>query len=381
MIKFYTLVFIAGCFLFSCRSAGKAATSSYDKGNYADAVSYSVKKLQKDPADGETRALLQAAYRNAVDVSESRIRSLSAGADYEAIYNEYRRLQSLYETVRPYPSLVTLVKAADYASYVSTYGQKIAEAHVDKGLAEMDKDDKKAYQAAYREFKTALRYQDDALTRSRMQTAFDAAVIHIVVTSVQAPFGSRYALASYRLHAFEEKMMRDVRYAAASEFIQLHSEDEARARRIVPDQVIELRLGRIDLNRPSDETRSRTVSREVVVKEIVYRADSVVKQYGVVLATIETTKRIYTSGGDLYLTVLDAQGRVLWSDRMSGEYQWVQEYSDFRGDIRALSSTERDAMGKRDRVDMRDEEVEDRVMDEIGSDLRYRLRSYFSRLD
>src|SRR5689334_10291846 len=121
MTKFYFFVF-AVVAITSCKTASKA----YDKGDYTDAVALAIKKLQKDPNDGETKALLQAAYRNVVTVSESKIRTLSnsTGNPYEAIYNEYRRLQSLYASVQPYPALASLVKAQDYSSYVKTYGEK-----------------------------------------------------------------------------------------------------------------------------------------------------------------------------------------------------------------------------------------------------------------
>jgi hypothetical protein len=377
MIKLYTILFFAGSLLLSCKTASKA----YDKGNYTDAVELAVKKLQKDPSDGETKALLQAAYRSAVTVSESKIRSLSAGADYEAIYNEYRSLQSLYETVRPFPFLVNLVKATDYSGYVATYGEKAADARVEKGMTAMERGDKRSFQAAYYEFRSALRFKDDATTRSRMQEAFDAGVTNVVVSSMQSRFGNGFSMASYRMRTFEEKMLRTIRNGISNEFVQLYSEDEARARRIVPDQVIELRLGRIDLNMTSDQTSSRSVTREVLVKETIFRPDSIVRQYAPVTAVVETTRRSYFSGGDLYVTILDAEGRTLWNERVSGEYTWDQEFSNYRGDSRALTDSERSKLNQASRTTKSDDEAEERVMDEIASNLRLRLRSYFSRLD
>src|SRR5688572_23539524 len=120
MTKIYTILIASSLALWSCRSASKA----YQKGDYADAIELGVKKLQKDPGDRETRDLVQNAYSYAVAEREARIRTLSnskAENRYEKIYQEYLRLQDLYQTITSYPVPAQQIKATDYSDYVQTY--------------------------------------------------------------------------------------------------------------------------------------------------------------------------------------------------------------------------------------------------------------------
>jgi tetratricopeptide (TPR) repeat protein len=380
MTKFYTLLLIVcSATFFSCKTASKA----YDKGDYEKSIDLSIKKLQKDPNDGETKASLMAAYKNAVDVSESTIRSLSTGTNisYDRIYSEYFKLQSLYEKLRPYPELVKLVRATDYTGFVKTYGDKAAEAHYEMGVQEMDKDTKPAYRQAYREFKTALRYADNRQTREKMEEAYSLAVTNVVIIPASSHMQYYQYNTSYAMQNFQDELLRDLR-RQSSEFLKIYSEWDARNKNITPDQIVELRVGRFDIGRPYDRNQTKTVSKEVVVKEIVYKPDSVVKQYGTVTAQVTSTKRTLASEGELYLTVTDNQGRVIWTDRIKGEHQWQTEFATYRGDERALSEADRAQVNQSgDNNIPKEDAILDEILRKIRNDAQYRLRTFFSRYD
>jgi hypothetical protein len=107
MTKLY--IFCLGFVLIcSCKSA----TKLYNQGNYDDAVAAATKKLQKDPADGESKAVLQSAYRFALSRHEDQIRNLSNSANedkYDRIVIEYSQLQKLYELIQQSPAAATAV--------------------------------------------------------------------------------------------------------------------------------------------------------------------------------------------------------------------------------------------------------------------------------
>jgi hypothetical protein len=378
MTKFYTLVFFAVA-LISCKTASKA----YDKGDYKDAVELAIKKLQKDPNDGETKALLQSAYLAATRASESRIRTLSNSSNggYEAIYNEYRQLQSLYESVQSYPSLASLVRATNYSSYVKTYGQKVADGYYEQGMEAMNRGDKSSYRTAYRAFRSSVRFADNLETRLKMDEAYQAALIHIVVLPMNNNFGGFQHSASYVLRNFSDELLRNLRYSVNNEFVQLHTEWDARSKNIIPDQLLRLDLGRFDFGRPYDKNETRTVSKEVVVKETVYKPDSVVKQYAKVTAQITTTKRTIISGGEVFISFMDPDGRIIWNDRLIGEHRWQTAFATYRGDDRALSESDKASLNKNTDNAPAEEEVMERILDEIENDMRQRLRNYFSRFD
>ena len=146
-----------------------------------------------------------------------------------------------------------------------------------------------------------------------------------------------------------------------------------------PDQILELNFSRISIGQPYDNKTTREVAKEVVIKEIVYRPDSVVKQYGTVKARITTTKRTLLSQGDLYVTVRDTKGRIIWNDRFTGEHKWQADFATYTGDERALTDSDKNLLNQNNYNPPNEDQVMEELMKQIQNDLSYRLRSYYSR--
>src|SRR5205823_3130682 len=95
MTKLYLFIIAFGIILPGCKTASKA----FQKGEYSDAISLGVKKLQKDPYDLQTRDMIRKSYAYELTEHEDRIRILSnSNSDlrYDQIYQEYGHLQNLY---------------------------------------------------------------------------------------------------------------------------------------------------------------------------------------------------------------------------------------------------------------------------------------------
>src|SRR5215212_2876967 len=161
MTKLYSLAIVASLILiYSCKSASK----SYQKGDYTDAIERGVKKLQKDPYDYETKDLVQKSYTYTVNEHEDQIRILSnskTDSRFEKIYLEYAALQHLYQTVHQYPAVAQIIKAKDYSEFVTTYGDKAADVHLEKANKWTEEGTKAGYREAYKEFNIALRYRPE----------------------------------------------------------------------------------------------------------------------------------------------------------------------------------------------------------------------------
>lgn len=380
MNKFYILLLSFSLTLIACKSASKA----YDEGNFTNAIELAIKKLQKNPNDGEIKALAKNAYANAVNNHQDNIRSLSNSTNddrFGKLYNEYLQLQKLYSLVRSQPSLTNFLRPVDYADYVETYANKSAEIHYQKGLTLLNENNKTAFREAYNEFKTALRYTPgDNVIQKKSEEAYQAAVINVVVLSMDQNYGSYRYSSSYELRNFEVDIIRNLRYQLHNDFVQLYTEWDAKSRNVEPDEILEMRFGRLDIGRPYDQTQTRNVSKEIVVREVVYKPDSVVKQYGTVNAQIITTRRNMISEGDLYLSVRDARGRVVWNDIFRGEHRWQTEFATYRGDERALSQNDRTLLN-RNRNDYeapREDDIIKEIFREIQNDMSYRLRNYYN---
>ncbi len=373
-IPTFFIILLAGC-----KTAGKA----YDKGNYTNAIELAVKKLQKNPNDGDAKALIKAAYKNAVDEHENKIAILSRSSGepkYEQIYNIYRDLQNLNSIIRQAPPLQGIVQPTDYSDYLTTYKNKTGELYYEKGMAKMDLHDKAASRDAYRNFQKALKFKENDSIRMKMDEAYRHAIVRIVVLPMNNNnYGYQYSNNSYQLRNFEESLVRNLRYSQNNEFVKFYSEWDARSENIEADEVLEMYLNRMEIGRPYDQHSTRNVSKEIVVKEIVYKPDSIVKQYARVSAQVTVTRRTMVSEGDLYITSKDARGMTLWTYFVRGEHRWQIEFASYRGDERALSDNDRALLNRYDYNTPREDEIMEAILRQIENEMQYRLRNHLNR--
>jgi len=380
MTKLYFFAIVCSVVLLSsCKSASK----SYQKGDYTDAVERGVKKLQKDPNDYETRDLVQKSYTYTVNEHEDQIRILSNSKNdnrYDRIYQEYAALQNLYQTIHQYPAVAQVIKTKDYSEFVETYRDKAIDAHTEKAGKWLNEGTKEAYREAYRELNIAVGYRpDDFELRKKRDSAYDKAIVKVVLNPIQNYGGYQYGT-SYQLQNFQRDVIRTLSYNMNNEFIKFYSEFEARSKNIEPDQIMELNLSRISIGQPYDNKSTKEVSQDVVIKEIVYKPDSVVKQYGKVTAKITTTKRTLVSQGDLYITVRDTKGRTIWNDRFTGEHKWETQFVTYTGDERALGESDKTSLNQNNNSNPpTEDQIMGELMKQIQNDLSYRLRNYYTR--
>lgn len=378
MTKFYSFLFASAFFLAGCKSVSKA----YNQGDYADAIELGIKKLQKDPSDTETRDLVKSAYTFAVSQHESRIRSLSSGSSenrFESILREYNQLQDIYETIQQSPSAANAIRPVNYADYVETYRNKAAEVHLANADRYMDEGTKRAYREAYNAYGQALRYVNSSDVRKKRDDAYNAALTKILVVPIQNYGGYSYH-SNLQLQQFQNDVMRTLANNIHDNFIRFYSDWDLRSKDLEPDQVLEMNLGRLMIGRPVDNSTTREVSKQVVVKETVHKPDSVTKQYATVKARITTTRRTLLSEGDLYMTIRDVNGRMVWNDRFTGQHRWQMEFVTYTGDERALSDNDKALINKAPTNRVPSEaEIMAELYRQIQLDLSGRLRGYFAR--
>jgi len=380
MTKLYSLAIAASLLLlYSCKSASK----SYQKGDYTDAIERGIKKLQKEPNDYETKDLVQKSYTYTVNEHEDQIRILSNSKNdnrFDRIYQEYVALQNLYQTIHQYPEAARVIKAKDYSEAVETYRDKAAEAHIEKADRWMQEGTKEAYREAYREYATATSYRpDDFELKKHRDSAYDKAVVKVILNPIQNFGGYNYG-SSYQLQNFQRNVVRTLSNNMNNDFVKFYSENEARTNDIIPDQIMELNLSRISMGQPNDTKTTREVSKQVVVKEIVFKEDSVKKEYATVKANIITTKRTLTSQGDLFITVRDTKGRTIWNDRFTGQHKWEAQFTSYTGDERALTDSDKNSLNQNtNSTPPSDDQIMDELLKQIQNDLSYRLRNYYTK--
>jgi hypothetical protein len=305
----------------------------------------------------------------------------SDDARYAQIYGHYQQLQNLYEKIRRYPVIAQFIKPSDYSGYVQTFGEKAAEIHVERGMKWMEGADKRAYREAYRELRAALWFKpSDIDIKRKLEEAYELALLNIMVVPLDA-YNSNYyySNASYQIRNFQNGLMRQLNSDSRNEFIRYYSEADARGNRIRPDEVVELRLGRMNIGQPFDQSQSRSVSKEVVVKETVYKKDSVVKEYAKVHAKIITTKRTLISEVEMFLITREPGGKIIWSDNLREEHRWQTEFATYTGDERALTENDKALLNKKDKIVPAEEDIANEILRKLQVNLIQRLRNNYNR--
>ncbi len=379
-LKLYSLLFmVAAAGMVSCKTAGKL----YEKGNYDEAVELAAKKLQKKPGDPELTAVIRDAYRYAVDDHENRIREYGQSSNdlkWEWIYNEYLSLQRLYDAIFRVPSVFDLVAPVDYSSYIVTYREKAGENRYERGIAFMQRYDKQSYRNAYREFQAALRFlPGDVGVIQKMDEAWEYAVTNVVILPMQQQGGYVYSSYTVGGQNLDDQLLRNLQYNSGSEFVRFYSAWDARNRGIRVDRELGIRLLDAHIGRPYETSTSRKVTKEVVVKETVYKPDSVVKEYAKVQATVIKTRRTLNSRAIMEITLRDEQGRWVWSDRLNGDHSWATEFHTYTGDKRALGETDIQLIERRREFAPTESEIMRHILDDIQQNSLYRIRNYFNR--
>ncbi len=379
MTKIYTLGLSLLLFA-ACKSPGKA----FDRGNYTDAIDLAVRKLQKNPRDEDAKRIVQNAYTYAVAQYEDRIRNLSSLESdnrWEQLYYQYSQLQRLHDKIYEAPAAVEAAKPVNYTSYLNTYADKSAEAYVQKAAALLENAgaDKATYREAYYELQTALKFKpDDYGLLKKLREAKDFATVHILLAPMDAGGGYRYNT-SYAFRNFETDLIRNIRNGINNEFLNFMTAWDSRSTQTEPDEVVEMRLGSFQIGRPYDESKTRTVTKEVVVKETVYSKDSVVKEYAKVVARITTTKRLLVSTSELFIDVRDAGRMTLWRDNARAEHRWLTEFSTYTGDERALSESDKALLKGKPEQPPREDDIVERLLNRLAGNTTQRLRDYYNR--
>jgi hypothetical protein len=133
-----------------------------------------------------------------------------------------------------------------------------------------------------------------------------------------------------------------------------------------------------NIGRMKDDYSTKEVSKEVVTKEIVYKPDSVIKQFTKVKALITTTSRTMFSEGILNLTVRNNHGLVLWNDNITSNSGWSTQFSTYTGDERALSDEDKNLINKARENPPHEDEIIGCLKESMYTDFVSRLRNHYS---
>jgi hypothetical protein len=244
----------------------------------------------------------------------------------------------------------------------------------------MQRYDKQSYRNAYREFQASLRYKPgnrDAVIK--LNEAYEFAVTNVVILPMQQYGGFVYSSYTTGQNNLDDRIISSLQYNSGNEFVKFYSGWDARSRNIRVDQELEMRLATVNIGHYFDNHSTRRVSKDIVVKEIVYRPDSIVREYARIHADITTTRRTMQSDALLRITIRDEKGRWLWNENAGSNYSWTTEFATYTGDARALSESDKQLVNRRHDFPPGENEIMRCLLDEINNNALYKIKNYFDR--
>jgi len=343
------LLSVAAILLYSLFLSCKSGEKLYNKGRYDQAVVAFVKKLQRKPQDATATRMLPDAYKQAQLAREDRVNEYLRSNNqlkWEAVRNEYKALQSLYNSIYSSPAALKLVQPKDYRDAITGAQENAAEMRYDRGMSLLSQGDKASARKAYEEFSAALKlipnYRD---TKQKRDEAYQLGVINVVVSEIEV----RSPYFQFSADQFRDYLVRNLQQRNINQFVQFYDERIARSENLRPDEYIELRFFDFVVGQTYVDRTEREVSKEIIVGTSKDTTGKEINIYKTVKATLYITKKTVVSKGLLdYRITNTTNGQVLRTDRIPGSYTWLNQFGTFRGDERALSDEDKLLIGGRD---------------------------------
>ena len=234
-------IFYACALVVLVLSACSSGKSTFEHGNYYEAVITSVNRLRKNSDHKKSVETLRQAYPMAVAYFEDRAKTSLASTQqfkWSAVVDAYTSINNMYDDIKRCPgALAVIPNPVNYFSKLQEARQNAAEEHYAAGILALQAGNRESAKKAYAFFKTANNFVPGYKeVNSYLEAALNAATVKIVVEPI--PVHSKAVGVSAEF--FNDKISEYVHGTAINEFVKFYSRDEARKIKLNPDQIIQL---------------------------------------------------------------------------------------------------------------------------------------------
>jgi tetratricopeptide (TPR) repeat protein len=307
-----------------------------------------IKKLNKSANDADALKALPIVFDNVTKLHVNKIAKYSNYKElsrWDKMIDEYTALQKIYDAVINSPATSNVVTATNYQNDIYTTKQTAAEEYYNTALLLMQNQNRDEIKKAYAYFKKADKYVPNYYNaKTKMQEAFDAATINVLINPVQDNsffFNTGWGNTGYNYsnEYFQQNLVRELGGQNSSRYpAKFYTEWEARRDNVKPDWVVNLTIQNLNISGPKksfDQSRrseSVEIGRDTLNRPI----------YQTVYATINYATTSIDANVKMNVSIIDANTRgVILSQSYRESYNWSHTETTDIGDSRALNEYDR----------------------------------------
>lgn len=338
MRKYFLFILTAILLLNSC-STGK---KSLQRGEYYDAIMKAANRLSSDPDNRNATQVIRDGYPMAVAFYQEEIDQVLTSNDQF----RWKRTLEIMQTVNRMSDEIRQISAArSLVSSIKTYSSEMADVQnraaqefYDAGMDALSRKTREAAKQAYYHFLNAdglVRGFKD--TKQKIFQAKDLATLKVVVE--QIPVNGKY---EYSAQFFYDNVFQMLNQQfQEKDFVHFFSPEEAdRAKLKFPDMVLQMGFYDFFIDRPQHFEEEKELSRQVEEKyQVKISKDSTATRTRTVTkkGKIKILTDQVASGGLLELKAVEYQSqKILFTDKIPGQFTWQNRYGIFVGDKEVL---------------------------------------------
>jgi len=350
-------------FLLNACSTG---LKSLQQGNYYDAIMKAANRLSSDPDNRKATQVISEGYPMAVTYYQEEIDKVLTSNDpfrWKRTLDIMQTVNQMSDEIRRIPAARKLVSSPKtYTSEMADVQNRAAQEFYDAGMDALNHKTRETAKQAYFYFQNA-----DGLVRGfkdsqqKMQLAKDLSTMKVVVE--QIPVNGKF---EYSAQFFYDNVFQMLNQQfQEKDFVHFFSPEQAEKTRLkYPDMILQMGFYDFFIDRPQHFEEEKELSTRIEESyQVKLRKDSTFTTIGekghehletitipkgeIVTRTRMVSKRgkirIVTdqvaSGGLLELKAVEFQSqKIVFTDKIPGQYRWENKYGVFVGDKEVLDN-------------------------------------------
>jgi hypothetical protein len=313
---------------------GACSPKNWHSNTHKDVYTY-VRKVERKPLKPKFTQRLQLAYREQKDKLLLEIESLSKAKQpfyWEKIHNKYEILNEMAWRIQNCLSCQNEATPVFYEREEMEALENATDDRVEAGLLSLGLNSKPEAQKAYYSFLKAKKLSPQRRDIDTLiSESLEEGTIRIVLEG-------DYRFDKSYVQDIERDLFRNLpRYAETKPFFQFYSPEFATEKKIKPDYVVKFGYDYLNVGFEERHCSEESFTKDVKVGEKKVDSVKVEPIYEKVSGKIVRCKKSIKAEGKVWFRVIDFQeDKVIFTDNLYDEDNWINEWTVVSGDSRAL---------------------------------------------